>query len=256
VGAGKAGIHDLNCNYAIASSGEISNMEPSSPPSKMQKTRLSKIYPIGIAAYFSLLGIACCQDRLWTNTEGRQITGRAVSKDKSSVVIRMQNGKRVSIDLRTLGHQDLDWLNKWTPPKITVSASMEGVGYQGQKRIEKRRFKFSSSAGCNFVIFEDELPDVIVALKNLIELAQKPASDVNSYEQILHRGKAIGVPGKSGVVIFRINKGKPYCSGWITGSYNSHVSLENVFPLFDFIETFSVRDWERKEEEIKRRFEK
>lgn len=218
----------------------------------MNVTYKAKIKLLLVVAYLSFSGVACCQDRVWTNTEGQQITARAVSKDENSVTLKLQDGKRVPVELEALSNADLEWLNKWKPPIITVSAFMKG----GANGREKRRFKFDSSDGCKLVIFEDELPDVIAALKDLIELAQKPVGDVKSYEKVLHKGQQPGVIGEANVVVFRIKNGKAYCGGWVTGSYVSKISTEKLLPFLDFFETFSVRDWERKKEEIERRFKK
>lgn len=206
-------------------------------------------------AVLSSIQSAFSQDRIWKNRDGKTITARPIAKTETSVNLRMSDGKRVQVDIENLSTEDKEFLIKWNQPTVKVLASMQGAGWNGSKRIEKRRFEFNASNGANLVVFEDELENILPALKTIFELAAKPMEDVETYSKVVLKGKAIGVPGESELLIFKIKKGKPYCGGWGTNEYNGLMPVDKLYLLHDFLENFSVAAWDRQKDSIKRRFE-
>ena len=240
----------------ILTSEESNSHFPSMPttPHLAPKRHISKRYSfystwITLATLFLSLGFTHGEDRTWVNTKGKEIIARAVSKDDTSVMLRLQNGKRARVEFKTLSPDDLEWLAKWESPVITVTTSMRTTYWRGQKRVEIRRFKFSHPNRTSIVVLEDQLPSLAPTLKKFFELAKKPVTDVESYEQVIHDGRP---KGQRDLFIFRISKGDVRLDGHGVWGRRG-MTPQEVVPYVDFIETFSVREWDREQETIKRR---
>jgi hypothetical protein len=189
------------------------------------------------------------QERIWTSTQGGKITARAVSKSDTGVILKYQDGKRVEVALAKLSPEDVEWVKKWIAPTFTVSAEIDG-GHIGLKYTQMRMFTFSSSSGESLEIYEKKLPYLIPALQKVLELGKIDRSDVEGYQQQIPVGKPIGYSYEDKEVIFKIEDGKAFCSGLV-----GTIPIEEIPSFIDFIEKFSVREWDEKKENIKRRFE-
>ena len=196
------------------------------------------------------------QDRTWTDIEGRKIPARAVAKDDKNVRLRLADGKRVSVPLTRLSQADLDWIKDWKAPDFAVKATMRD--FKGNFGINAaREFEFRSGRKMRAVIFEDEIPAFIKAIHEFFELAKKVTPDVPEYEKALHKGKAHGSTGLWTLLVFEVHEGRARANGGKLRSEDGSKGMKpaELMQLLDFLEGFSVAEWEGEQERIKKQFE-
>lgn len=200
-------------------------------------------------------------ERIWTSTNGRQITARAVSKSDNGVTLKHQDGRRVEVAFTKLSPIDVEWVKKWEAPIFTVSAKFKKANPFRDNTVV-RVFVFDCSTGKSLEIREENLPSLISALQKALELGNIERDDIKDYHQIIPVGKLSvekpridSLQDPSEEVIFRIEEGKAYCSGSVLKFSSPEIPIEEIPAFIDFIETFSVREWDKQQEEIKRRFE-
>jgi len=201
--------------------------------------------------------VSLYQDRVWTNNDGKKVTARAVAKTQDKLTLRMTDGKRVQVAIDQLSKKDSEWLGNWIQPVIKVSSEMQTI-WGPKKNTTVRTFTFSrESVNLDYfrgklTLFEYEFPLVVAAIKEFIVLASKPLSDVDHYRKVLYTRKAISEHrAATDMLVFEVMRGKPLLGVDGSGRLNPTQALE----FQDFLETFSVRDWDKQQEEIKKRFE-
>jgi hypothetical protein len=200
--------------------------------------------------------VSLYQDRVWTNNDGKKVTARAVAKSDDKVTLRMTDGKRVQVAIDQLSKEDSEWLGKWIQPVIKVSSEIQTI-YGPKKNTSVRRFVFRRESVIreyfygHLTLYEYEFPLVVAAIKEFIVLASKPLSDIDQYKKVLYTRKAVGGYTAVDLLVFEVMQGKPLLGVDGSGRLKPTEALE----FQDFLETFSVRDWDKQQEEIKRRFE-
>ena len=120
-----------------------------------------------------------------------------------------------------------------------------------------REFEFRSGRNVSSVIFEDEIPAFIKAIHEFFELTKKVTPDVPEYEKVLHKGKAHGSTNLWPLLVFEVRKGKARANGGKLRSEDGSKGMEpsELMQLLDFLEGFSVDEWEKEQERIKKQFE-
>lgn len=195
---------------------------------------------------------ALLQGRVWTNKDGKKVTARAVAKTQDKVTLRMTDGKRVQISLDQLSKEDSEWLSNWEQPVIKVSVRVldsfnkKGLEHPIPVPLQQRVFMIENYPTYLFLL-ENESREFLAAFKEFFELASKPLTDVKSYKKVIYQRKPNGKLPARDILEFSVYNGKPYLNGTITP--------KQVLQYQDFLETFSVREWDKQQEEIKRRFE-
>lgn len=204
--------------------------------------------------WFGLPSTLKAQDRIWTNSEGRKITGRAVAKDDMNVQLRLADGKRVSVPFSKLSQADLDWIKDWKATDFKVKATMHDLVGDGSKFI--RSFEFLSESGIRAVIYETDIPAFIKAAYEFFELEKKTSPDVTEYEKVLCESNAYETEYPDQLLIFEVREGKAIARGQkLHSKSGSRITPSDLMKLLDFLEGFSVNEWEKDQERIKKQFE-
>jgi hypothetical protein len=208
-----------------------------------------------MACWSSVVG----QERTWKNSEGREIVARAVSKDDKSVVLRLQDGKRFSVEVASLSDEDQRWVAEWKAPVFIVN-SRSVTAYKNSHRgpsnpvVVGRSFSFKSGYH-EIEVFEPELKAVISALQKFLDLANKPLEDIKNYKQIIYQSNQGDTREDTPFVVFTVTDGKAYLTGGIVSGGGGRIPAKNAARFLDYLETFSPREWDARQKSIKERFE-
>ena len=220
---------------------------------------------------FTLPKAALAGDRIWTDIDGRELTARVVAKDEKSILLRLVSGKRVPVPLNRLSLPDKEWLKSWKAADFSVKTRL--VNFKGLFGLDTaREFTFEGKGRdgrgrlypFGVKIFEDEIPAYIKATNEFFALIKKKASldlkDVE-YEKALYKGKKFGQSQLTNLLAFQVKDGeiKPTGStmtrGYAASNGGATIEVERLQDLLDFLEGFSVKDWDKRQEKIKRQFE-
>jgi hypothetical protein len=158
-------------------------------------------------------------------------------------------GKRVEVELSKLSKEDLEWIKMWSPPSIVVTAYVETV-YTGTKNIEMRKFVFYSPLLGSIEVYEKKLPYLIPVLKKSLDYEKVDKSDIANYNHDIPYEKLIGYDGEPKNAVFSVRDGKSH----LILDESNKIRTETIPMFIDYIEIFSVTDWDKKQEEIKQRF--
>lgn len=196
------------------------------------------------------------QDRIWTDIEGRKITGRAVAKNDTSVILILANNKKVTVPLVKLDQSDVDWVKAWELPDFKIEVEIKRFHGAGGVITTAREFKFiTHNPLLGVVIFEDEIPAFIKAIHEFFELEKKVTPNIDNYAKVLHVGRASSI--QRDLLVFTVNQGEVKATGF-TFFYDRKskgITSQELKKLLTFLEGFSISDWDKKQEQIKQQFE-
>lgn len=202
-------------------------------------------------------------NRVWTSKDQKQVIARAVDKKDDKVTLRLKDGKRVKVAIKQLSDKDVDWLNNWTPKVIYVTTVMRDCRKSnGKKRVfifkdssenELLNEKRSSYSNNSIEIYEDDFQGLPAAIVTFNELISKPMKNVREYSKVILR-QTVDVLKNDLPATYEMVK-MVVIDGNISFVANKRpMTAEEIIPFYDFLEVFSIREWEREQKSVERLF--
>ncbi len=93
------------------------------------KARFVFLFVLG----FCLSAVSSASARTWTDVRGRTLEGTLVAADDAEVVLRLKDGRNVTIALNLLSQEDLEYVENWSPGQEDEEEEKGGAPKPGGK---------------------------------------------------------------------------------------------------------------------------